>query len=325
MSSSSSSASGPPQRTNGVGAFGWSRWRHVAAATKWIAAKLEVAMMFWIIMVVLTDADMRVLISQKKKGFHRTAADGIESFKIALPMLVARLRARGYYTGARDPTADELYTFMHHYVTYHMSPAEFNEFFGEGSCAYGGAYVMAMFDALVYGISAADSVHRTYGEIGDRYVDLASVLKSLKMRSGPGVVCITLTGSLLDIHKISMEERTVSYTVDGPFDVTTDMTANLFLGLVFEKVHGVACPISRVTRELKADLLVKICPTSGKDHIKSDTFFGLRIKIDAPRFSRRKSAIAAKTLRRSLREQRAAQTTTTRATAARLHALQLAF
>ena len=214
---------------------------------------------------------------------------------------------------------------MHHYVTYHMSPAEFNEFFGEGSCAYGGAYVMAMFDALVYGISAADSVQRTYGEIGDRYVDLASVLAKLEERSGLGMVRITLEGSLLGIHKISPAERTISIPTDGSFDVKTDMAAHLFLSLVFEKVHAVACPISRVVRELKADLLVKKCPTSGKDHIKSDTFFGLRIKIDAPRFSRRKSAIAAKTLRRSLREQRAAQTTTTRATAARLHALQLAF
>ena len=329
MSSSSSSASGPPssstaapQRTNGVGAFGWGRWRHATRATQWIAASWDAAMMFWIIMVVMTDADMRLLISRKKQGFHRTAADGIKSFEIALSLLTTRLKSHGYYHD-RDPTASELYYFMHTYVSDHMSPAEFNAFFGEGSCAYGGAYVVAMFDALFYGISAADSVQRTYGEIGERYVKQAAVLAKLEKRSGLGMVRITLEGSLLGIHKISPAERTISIPTDGSFDVKTDMAAHLFLSLVFEKVHAMACPISRVVRELKADLLVKICPTTGSDHIKSDTFFGLRIVIDIPPQPRH--PVSAKELRKSLRSQRSSQKMKTRATVARVHALLCSF
>jgi hypothetical protein len=310
-------------RTNGVGPFGWKRWCNSTAHKDWTAASLDAAMMFWIIMVVMIDPDMRHLISHTKKGFHRTAADGIKSFEIALPLLITRLKSHGYYLD-RDPTAEELYHFMHAYVNDHMSPAEFDAFFGEGSCAYGGAYVVAMFDALFYGISAAESVQRTYVAIGNRYVEQAEVLATLEANSGRGVVRIKLEGSLLDIHKIPAQERTVSYSVDGPFDVKTDMAANLFLGLVFEKVHAVACPISRVARELKADLLVKICPTSGSAHITSDTFFGLRIIIDIPQRPV-PSVMSAKELRKSLRSQRSAQKATTRETVARVHALRCSF
>merc|ERR1711865_629674 len=130
------------------------------------------------------------------------------SFKIALQLLITRLQFHGYYLEAA-PTAREPYLFMHSYVHINMSPAEFNEFFGEGSCAYGAAYVQAMFDALFYGISAAESVKRTYGDIGDRYVEQSRVLAELETRTDRGMVRITLSGSLLDIHKIHPEDRTI--------------------------------------------------------------------------------------------------------------------
>ena len=115
-------------RTNGVGHFGWKRWCNKARHKDWTAASLDAAMMFWIIMVVMINPDMRHLISHTKKGFARTAADGIESFKIALPLLTTRLQYHGYYlTGA--PMADALYYFVHAYVNDHMSPAEFDAFF----------------------------------------------------------------------------------------------------------------------------------------------------------------------------------------------------
>ena len=77
---------------------------------------------------------------------------------------------------------------------------------------------------------------------------------------------ITLTGSLLDVHDVLPADRTILYTVNGSFDVTSDLTACLFLS-AFEKVHAIACPMSRVARELKADMTVKRCPNSGKCHI----------------------------------------------------------
>ena len=259
-----------------------------------------------------------------KKGFARTAADGIESFKIALPLLTTRLQYHGYYlTG--DLTADALYYFVHDYINDHMSPAEFESFFGEGSCAESPAYVMAMFDALFYGISAAESVKRTYEDIGNRYVEQAAVLAKLAANGdGRRTVRITLTGSLLDVHDVLPEDRTISYTVDGPFDVTSDLTACLFLSLAFEKVHAMACPMSRVARELKKDMRVKRCLNSGKCHIASDTFFGLRIKIEAP--ERQVSAIpTVDALHKRLLEKRWAQSAITRATAARVGALLRSF
>ena len=338
MSSSSSSSAPPspppptatPQRTNGVSAFGWDRWSKANAATEWFAATWHDMKKFWIIMMVLINPDMRHLLSHKKKGFHRTAADGIKSFVIALPMLVARLKAYGYYED-RDPTAQELYTFMHDYVNIHMSPAEFNKFFGEGSCAYGGAYVMAMFDALVYGISAAESVKRTYVDIGDRYVKQATVNKSLKERLGGGSVRISLTGGLLDVNDIPADKRWIWFKVDGTYDVMEDNTAKLFLSLAFEKVHAIACPLSRVSRELHADMHVQRCSASGDWHIKSDTFFGLRIVIDAPSMWIGKppplhaSAQGADALNRSLLSQLYAQTPKTLAAAERVHALERTF
>ena len=165
---------------NGVAKFGWDRFAKSTKNMRWAAATATESLLFCMLMCILTSPPVRALISAEKIGFHRTAADGETSFEVALficaEVLVSILRNE---LGDEGPTANDLYLFMHHYIDNHLTQAEFEEFFGEGSCAYGGAYLKAIMDALMSGMCKAASVEQTCVNFILFYISFLCTLNSL--------------------------------------------------------------------------------------------------------------------------------------------------
>ena len=261
---------------DGVGAFGMLRFARSENVVSWTSADDDVTLKFWIIMNVLTLGQMRILIALMKAGRHRMAADGLRSYEIALFTIVAMLVHFDLSDG-RD-TAESLYVFIHHYVHHHLTDAERELFFGDGSCAFGATFNTAIEDKMGKSISTCESWKATIIRIRKRYVAGAAVMEKLAA-SGPHTLTVKVTGGLLDMQRVPEIEREITICTDGSYVPHSCGTTLMFLSNVLKKVYHDAYPLSIVELELRRDWGVTTCAISGNRHIQSDTFYGLRLEF----------------------------------------------
>ena len=261
---------------DGVGAFGMLRFARSKNVVSWTCAGDDVMLKFWIIMNVLTLGQMRTLIALMKAGRHRMAADGLRSYEIALFTIVAMLVQFGLSDG--HDAAESLYIFIHHYIHHHLTDAERELFFGDGSCAFGATFNKAIEDKMGKGMSTYESWKANIIHIRERYVAGAAVMEELGA-SGPHTLTVKVTGGLQEMQNVPESEREITMTIDGPFVPHECDTTKMFLSNLLKKVYHEACPPSIVETELRRDWRVTKCAISGNRHVQSDTFYGLRIEF----------------------------------------------
>ena len=262
---------------DGVGRFGDNRFAGSTKVVRWTRAEDDAALKFWVIMEVLTFDQMRTLIAHMKAGRHRMAADGLRSYELALFMIVGLLVEYDLSDG--HDTADMLYIFIHHHVHHHLTDAEREEFFGDGSCAFGATFNQAIEDKMLRGMSTRDSWMATIVCIRRRYVAAAAMMRTLRESEFRHTLTVSLSGGLLDMHNVPLIERSITFAVDGPFVPWECDTTKMFISNAMKKVYHAPCPLSHVATELRRDWRVSKCPVSGNMHIQSDTFYGLRLEF----------------------------------------------